>query len=159
MFNCFPFHYFFPLAITTFYTTEPKIQLKPLVLSLTPWYLSNQVWYAYSESSNSQPHVPFLFCSTSLHFLSSSFPSAVLQFNLLPIASNSFFGFKANLNCIFLQRSIKSWTSFMKLFDNSHPPNFLFLNIAFIIYTTSHLVITYNTALLHSIKSQCITEN
>lgn len=97
--NWFPFHHFFPLAITTFYTNVLKTQFKPLALSQTPSDLSYQVWNPHSGSSNSQPRIPFLFYSLSVHFLSSSFPSAALQFKLFPIACNTSFSFNANLNC------------------------------------------------------------
>lgn len=102
--NAFLSTIFFLLIIITFYTTISKIQLKPLVWSLTQKYLSNQVWHAHLESSNSSHilhsySILHLYISRPAHFLLLCFNSSYSSYFLLPVILSLVF--KANLNCVF----------------------------------------------------------
>lgn len=111
---------FFPLAIITFYTTLLKTQLKPPVLSLAPQHLSNQVWYPHSGSSNSK-HTFHSYSILSLHFLSSSYHSAVLQFKLLLSGYSTSFSCNDSLNCVQQRAGLPSWNymTTLKTFSES----------------------------------------
>lgn len=94
-------------------------------------------------------HTFYSYSILSLHFLSSSFPSAVLQFQLFPNACNTSLSFNVNLNCM-LSPVFNTELDFLHQTDNSPK---LFLRI----YNLHIQPPTWSyTALLHSIKSKCI---